>query len=211
MIDFNIDRTKDTSYLLLLKSLNQQSEALRTIHNPKTWCLSALTYALHLNDCLVLFEDLKRRWQRELPFAEAWDVDFRKWKSDIWTAVNNVQYNLDDSWKSLCDTDYARFIELSNKVADGKITIASLMFFLEGKESCIAKIIIDAGNRLSSLFVDIESTINNSSAELYQTFYDGCVESYKELHKDDLYIIRNKNYELPYDTWAASKTLKKTP
>lgn len=211
MIDFDIDIEQKSPHLDLLESLKQQSHALNTIHNPKTWCLSALTYALHLNDCLVLFEDLKNRWQQELPFAEAWDVDFRLWKSEIWSAANNIQSKTSPDWKSLCDADFAKFIELSNKVADGEITIAPLMEFVEGKETSIGNIIVDAGRQLSSLFSDIEKSINDSCSELYQTFYDSCIESYRERNKETLFTIYTKTNNQTYETWVASKTPKKLP
>lgn len=209
MIDFNIDIAQKSPHLDLLESLKQQSHALNTIHNPKTWCLSALTYALHLNDCLVLFEDLKNRWQQELPFAEAWDVDFRLWKTEIWSAANNIQSKASAEWKSLCDSDFAKFIELSNKVAEGEITIAPLMEFVEGKETSIGNIIVDAGRQLSSLFSDIEKSINYSCSELYQTFYDSCIESYRERNKETLYNIYTKTETQTYEAWVASKSPKK--
>lgn len=211
MIDFEIDITQMTPYRDLLESLIQQSHALSTIHNPKTWCLSALTYALHLNDCLVLFEDLKNRWQRELPFEEAWDVDFRYWKSEVWSAAYNTQSPANSNWKSLCDTDFAKFIELSNKVAEGEITIGPLMQFVEGKETSIGKIIVDAGRQLSELFAEIEATIYNSGSELYQTFYDNCIDSYRERKGADCYNISIKGEVQTYDAWAASKSPKKLP
>lgn len=209
MIDFDIDIEQKTPYLDLLESLIQQSHALKTIHNPKTWCLSALTYALHLNDCLVLFQDLKDRWCKELPFAEAWDVDFRQWKSDIWSAVNDTRSTTHENWKSLCDIDYKQFIELSNKVAEGVISLEPLLTFVEGKETSIAKIIVDAGGQLSTMFTEIESMIYESSSDLYQTFYDGCIEGYMLLHIDNLYEVKQKNATQTYQAWEASKSPKK--
>lgn len=212
MIDFDIDIELKTPYLDLLESLIQQSHALKTIHNPKTWCLSALTYALHLNDCLVLFQDLKDRWCKELPFAEAWDVDFRQWKSDIWSAVNDTSSKTHEKWKSLCDTDYKQFIELSNKVADGEISLEPLLAFIDGKETCFSKIIVDAGEQLSRLFGSVEDMVYHSKPELYQTFYDECVDAYNKLHKYDAHIINTKSAGAQtYSAWAASKTAKKLP
>lgn len=209
MIDFDINIEEKTPYLDLLESLTQQSHALKTIHNPKTWCLSALTYALHLNDCLVLFQDLKERWNKELPFSEAWDVKFTQWKTEIWSAVNDIQCSSDNDWKSLCDIDYQHFIELSNQVADGEITITPLISFVEGKESSIAKIIKDAGRKLSEIFRDIETMMNHSEPHLYLSFYESCIEAYKERHKGNLYVINTKSINQTYETWISSKSEKK--
>ena len=212
MIEFDIDINQKTPYLLLLESLVTQSQALRTIHNPKTWCLSALTYALHLNDCLVLFEDLKNRWARELPFGEAWDVDFRDWKIEIWSAANNTKSEVAKEWKSLCDNDYKRFIELSQQVAEGEITITPLVDFVENKETSIQQIIKDAGRKLSELFKEIEYASTHYEDSLFLAFYDECIDTYKELNKDDLYMIKAKGYsKTSYEAWEASKTLAKRP
>ena len=179
MIEFDIDINQKTPYLLLLESLVNQSQALRTIHNPKTWCLSTLTYALHLNDCLVLFEDLKNRWARELPFDEAWDVDFREWKIEIWSAANNTKSEVAKEWKSLCDNDYKRFIELSQQVAEGEITITPLVEFVENKETSIQQIIKDAGRKLSELFKEIEYASTHYEDSLLLAVYDECMDTYK--------------------------------
>lgn len=212
MIEFDIDINQKTPYLLLLESLVNQSKALKTIHNPKTWCLSALTYALHLNDCLVLFEDLKNRWARELPFDEAWDVDFREWKIEIWSAANNNKSEVAKEWKSLCDNDYKRFIELSQQVAEGEITITPLVEFVENKETSIQQIIKDAGRRLSELFSEIEHASTHYEDSLFLAFYDGCIDTYKELNKNDLYMIKAKGYsKTSYEAWETSKTLAKRP
>ena len=210
MIEFDIDIDQKTPYLLLLESLVNQSNALKTIHNHKTWCLSALTYALHLNDCLVLFEDLKNRWAKKLPFGEAWDVDFREWKSEIWTAANNIQSEVTKEWKSLCDNDYKRFIELSQQVADGEISITPLVEFVENKETSIQKIITDAGWKLSELFREIEDDSTHYNDLLFLTFYDECIETYKELNKENLYMVNARNRQT-YEAWEASKTLAKRP
>lgn len=205
MIEFDIDINQKTPYLLLLESLVNQSKAFKTIHNPKTWCLSALTYALHLNDCLVLFEDLKTRWSLELPFEEAWDVDFHQWSMTIWSAVIDIKYEEDTQWKSLCDGDYKKFIELSKQVADGEITITPLVEFVAGKESSFQKIIKDAGEALCKMFSDIERTLNKSDDSQYLSFHNRCIESYKEKNKGNLYTVRGQSY----DAWEASKTKNK--
>lgn len=211
MIEFDIDIEKKTPYLMLLESLVNQSKALRTIHNHKTWCLSALTYALHLNDCLVLFEDLKNRWARELPFGEAWDVDFRKWKSELWSAANNTKSEVSKDWKSLCDNDYKRFIELSKQVAEGEITITPLVEFVENKETSIQQIIKDAGGKLSELFSEIEHASTHYDDSLFLTFYDECIDTYKEQNKDNLYMVKIRGDRQTYEAWEASKTLVRRP
>ena len=211
MIEFDIDINQKTPYLLLLESLVNQSKALKTIHNHKTWCLSALTYALHLNDCLVLFEDLKNRWARELPFGEAWDVDFREWKSEIWTAANNIQSEVTKEWKSLCDNDYKRFIELSQQVAEGEISITPLVEFVENKETSIQKIITDAGRKLSKLFGEIENASIYNDDSLFLAFYDEWIETYKELNKENLYMVNTRGNRQTFEAWEASKTKPKRP
>lgn len=211
MIEFDIDIKNNTPYLNLLESLVNQSKALRTIHNHKTWCLSALTYALHLNDCLVLFEDLKNRWARELPFGEAWDVDFREWKTEIWSAANNTKSEVAKDWKSLCDNDYKRFIELSQQVAEGEITIMPLVEFVENKETSIQQIIKDAGGKLSELFSEIEHASTHYDDSLFLTFYDECIDTYKEMNKDNLYMVKIRGDRQTYEAWEASKTLAKRP
>ena len=210
MINFDIDKDKKTPYLILLESLVDQSNALKTIHNHKTWCLSALTYALHLNDCLVLFEDLRDRWSRELPFGEAWDVDFDDWVTKIWSAANNIQSEV-KQWKSLCDNDYRRFIELSQQVADGVITITPLVEFVENKETSIQNIITDAARKLSDLFYKIEHDRQHYVGSLYLSFYDECIETYTEINKKNLHMVYLKTYSQPYDAWEASKTEAKRP
>ena len=76
MTTFDIDNTKKTKHLEVLESLQEQGHALLATHNPHTWRLSALTFALHLHDCFILFSQLKAKWMERLPFSEAWDVDF---------------------------------------------------------------------------------------------------------------------------------------
>ena len=211
MIDFEIDISKPTPYKEVLDSLREQSHALKTIHNPKTWCLSALTYALHLNDCMVLFNDLKQRWSQELPFAEAWDVNFRQWKNDIWSAVQNTNSQTQNNWKSLCDTDYAQFITLSHKFVEGEIPITPLLDFVQGKDSDIAKIIVDVGGQLSKLFTEIDNMLNQSNSILYNDFFSNCIVGYNHSHSVDLHNINLKSGSQPYDNWAASKTSRKLP
>ena len=59
MTTFDIDNTKKTKHREVLESLVEQAHALQAIHNPHTWRLSALTFALHLHDCQILFTQLK--------------------------------------------------------------------------------------------------------------------------------------------------------
>ena len=96
MTTFDIDNTKKTKHLEVLESLVEQGHALRATHNPQTWRLSALTFALHINDCIILFSRLKDKWAERLPLSEAWDVDFTEWKTRIWSLVNNVSSFTED-------------------------------------------------------------------------------------------------------------------
>ena len=89
MDTFRIDKTP-TKYKVILDGIIEQGHALKAIHNPQTWCLSALTFALHLYDCTILFERVKDRWKIRLPFAEAWDVDFSVWKNSVWSAAIDI-------------------------------------------------------------------------------------------------------------------------
>jgi len=210
MIDFEIDIEKPTPYKEVLVSLIEQSHALQTIHNPKTWCLSALTYALHLNDCLVLFSDLKERWKQSLPFDEAWDVDLRQWRSDIWSAAINTD-SATKQWESLCDTDYGRFLDLSRQFIEGEIPLTPLLDFVKGKNSNLSQIIQDVARKLIALFGEIEQMLVSCETDLFADFYDGCIEGYAETHSDNLYFINTKTDAQPYDTWKASKTAKALP
>ncbi len=69
MTTFDIDNTQKTKYLEVLESLVEQGHSLRAIHSPQTWRLSALTFALHLHDSIILFGKLKEKWSQRLPLS----------------------------------------------------------------------------------------------------------------------------------------------
>lgn len=200
-----------TPYKHILVSLKEQSHALRFTHNTKTWNLSAVTYALHLNDCMVLFEDLKRRWKSALPYKEAWDVDLNKWKNQVWNDANNANNNDVSGWQSLCDKDYAKFIELSEKLVGGKIPLAPLLDFVEGKQSNLSRIIIDMARELSQKIGEIDSMLNESNRKAYEHFYDGLMNDFQSRHKSIYHVIFKGGEPVSFDKWAASKSSKKLP
>lgn len=200
-----------TPYKHILVSLKEQSHALRYTHNTKTWNLSAVTYALHLNDCMVLFEDLKRRWQGALPYKEAWDVDLNKWKNQVWSDANNANNNEVSGWQSLCDKDYARFIELSEGLVGGEIPLAPLLDFVEGKQSSLSQIIIDVANQLATLIRDIDRMLNESSEKAYQGLYDRLMKDYQKRYRESLHVVFQGGSQVSYDSWSASKSPKKLP
>lgn len=214
MTTFDINNTKETKYLEVLESLEQQGHALLATHNPHTWRLSALTFALHLYDCIILFGQLKDKWAMRLPFSEAWDVDFTEWKNRIWSLVNNVssfteepQYN---DWQSLCEEDYHTFIEKANDCLSGIIPLKELTDFLSEKNTELKKIIIDSGQDLSMLFANTETMLYESSAALYELFYEDLASIYFSENASP-YQIEESGQTITYERWKASKTPKRLP
>lgn len=215
MKTFNIDKDVKTPYLRVLESLVEQSNSLKATHNPHTWRLSALTFALHLHDCFVLFADLKERWGKSLPFSEAWDVNLKNWKSEIWDITNNVlsftSKTLISSWVSLCEKDYNTFIEITKDCLNGELPIQDLLDFLKDKNTELQKVILDCGKKLSTLLKDIEEMLHNSSSELFEKFFDNMMQIYMNENSDHLYVIENNGEPMDYEDWKASKTRKKLP
>lgn len=215
MNTFNIKKDVKTPYLRVLESLVEQSNSLKATHNPQTWRLSALTFALHLHDCYVLFANLKERWGKCLPFSEAWDVNLKEWKNDIWNISNNViSFTTDDSyssWVTLCEKDYNTFIEITKDCLNGELPIQDLLDFLKDKNTELEKVILDCGKTLSTLLKDIEEMLHNSSSELFENFFDNMMQIYMKENADYLYVIENNGELLDYEDWKASKTRKKLP
>ena len=214
MTTFDINNSKPTKYLEVLESLEQQGHALLATHNPHTWRLSALTFALHLHDCIILFGQLKEKWSMRLPFSEAWDVDFTEWKNRIWSLVYNVssfteepQYN---DWQSLCEEDYHTFIEKANDCLLGIIPLKELIDFLAEKNTELKRIIIDTGQDLSMLFANTETMLYESSAALYELFYEDLASIYFRENASP-YQIEESGQTITYERWKASKTPKRLP
>ncbi len=214
MTTFDIDNTKKTKHREVLESLVEQAHALQAIHNPHTWRLSALTFALHLHDCQILFSQLKERWAERLPFSEAWDVDFSEWKNHIWSLVNNVSSFTEDSafqdWKRLCEEDYHTFLEKANDCLAGGIPLKELIDFLSEKNSELKKVIMDSGQDLSTLFAKIEEMLYSSDSVLYETFYNDLADIYMSENPNP-YNIDNDGMPMPYERWKASKSKKRLP
>lgn len=214
MTTFDINNTIKTKYLVVLESLVEQAHVLQAIHNPQTWRLSALTFALHIHDCIVLFDSLKEKWKTCLPFSEAWDVDLTEWKTKIWTKVNEVESFVEkteyDGWQRLCEEDYHTFIEKAKECLSGELPLKDLNEFLSEKNTELKQIIVDSGGDLSALFRETEEMLNNSDAALYERFYDDLVNiSMNENSKE--YWIDDDGSLVPYANWKAKITPKRLP
>lgn len=214
MTTFDIDNTQKTKYLEVLESLVEQGHSLRAIHSPQTWRLSALTFALHLHDSIILFGKLKEKWSQRLPLSEAWDVDFTEWKSRIWSLVNNVSSFTEDSeyadWQRLCEEDYHTFLEKANGCLTGVIPLKELIDFLSEKNTELKKVIIDSGQDLSSLFSDTETMLYDSPTELYESFYEDLANIYMN-ENENPYQIDENGLPVAYERWKASKSKKRLP
>ena len=214
MTTFDIDNTCKTKYLEILESLKEQAHALKAIHNPQTWRLSALTFALHLHDCYVLFESLKKKWAVKLPFSEAWDVDFSEWKNDIWSLVNDVSSFTENEkyvhFQRLCEEDYHTFIKKAGECLGGILPLNNLLNFLSEKNAELKTVIIDSGQDLATLFSETQAMLYDLPSSLYETFYDDLVGIYLN-GKDSPYLIDGKEGPVPYEQWKASKSQKKIP
>lgn len=214
MTTFDIDNTCKTKYLEILESLKEQAHALKAIHNPQTWRLSALTFALHLHDCYTLFDELKKRWAVKLPFSEAWDVDLSEWKNEIWSIVNDVSSFTENKeyahLQRLCEDDYCTFIKKAGECLGGKIPLKELLDFLSEKNTELKRIIIDSGQDLSKQFSETQEMLYNSPTSLYEAFYDDLVSIYL---KDNAmpYLIESNDGPMPYEQWKASKSQKRLP
>ena len=214
MTTFDIDNTSKTKYLEVLESLKEQAHALKAIHNPQTWRLSALTFALHLHDCYVLFESLKKKWAVRLPFSEAWDVDLSEWKNDIWSLVNDVSSFTENEeyahLQRLCEEDYHTFIKKAGECLGGDLPLNDLLDFLSEKNTELKNVIIDSGQDLSTLLSETQAMLYDLPSSLYETFYDDLIGIYLN-GNDTPYLIDGSEGPVPYEQWKASKSQKKLP
>lgn len=214
MTTFDIDSTTKTKYLEVLDSLEGQAKVLPAIHNPQTWRLSALTFALHIHDCIVLFDSLKEKWKTCLPFSEAWDVDFTEWKSKIWRLVNDIP-SFDEKaeyveWQRLCEEDYHTFIAKAKECLSGELPLKDLNEFLSEKNTELKQIIVDSGKDLSALFSETEGMLYKSDAALYEKFYDDLANISMNENGNE-YLIDDNGTPMPYAKWKASKSPKRLP
>lgn len=214
MTSFDIDNTCKTKYLEVLESLKEQAHALKAIHNPQTWRLSALTFALHLHDCYVLFDSLRKKWAVKLPFSEAWDVDFSKWKNDIWSLVNDVSSFTENTeyvhFQRLCEEDYCTFIKKADECLGGNLPLKDLLDFLSERNTELKNVIINSGQDLATLFTETQEMLYKTPTSLYETFYDDLVGIYLN-ENDTPYTIAANDGPVPYEQWKASKSQKKLP
>lgn len=214
MTTFDIDNTCKTEYLEILESLKEQAHALKAIHNPQTWRLSALTFALHLHDCYILFDELKRKWAIKLPFSEAWDVDLSEWRNDIWSLVNDVSSFTENEeyvhLQRLCEEDYHTFIKKAGECLGGNLPLKDLLDFLAEKNTELKNVIIDSGQDLATLFNETQSMFYSSPPLLYETFYDDLFHIYLKNNATP-YQIDGNDGPVPYEQWKASKSQKRLP
>ena len=171
MTTFDIDNTQKTKYLEVLESLVEQGHSLRAIHSPQTWRLSALTFALHLHDSIILFGKLKEKWSQRLPLSEAWDVDFTEWKSRIWSLVNNVSSFTEDSeyadWQRLCEEDYHTFLEKANRCLSGVIPLKELIDFLSERNTELKKVIIHSFQKPRQCYMTLQLSCMNLFTKIW--------------------------------------------
>lgn len=212
MITFDIKYDKETKYKKILVSLSEQAKALKYIHNPNTWRLSALTLALEIHDCIILFEDLKSRWKDDLPFSEAWDVDFAHWKSELWSNVNDIFSFTNEAkyhhWKTLCDVDYKVFMDKVNACLNGNIPINDVLNFLHDKNTELSAVVITMGNALTKILTEIDEIPQNASSELFVRYYEELMQTYMTENSDNPYPIEEDAEILTFEHWIASKSEK---
>lgn len=205
--DINKDRTKHRE---ILESVKKQGEALKFIHNPNTWRLSALSFSLYLNDCTILFEDLKKRWEKELPFYEAWDVDFGLWKNELWSPISNItRFNVTDDAnriEKLCDIDYHIYVTKARKCLEGQIPINDIINFLKDKNTQLECIIINIGETLIELLAEIEKQILSAPSDYFIQIYDDLMSIYMSENSRNPYPIDNGIDIIPFEKWITSKS-----
>lgn len=210
MITFNIDNTQKTKHLEVLESLAEQAHALHAIHNPQTWRLSALTFALHLYDCTILFQNVRERWRKQLPFSEAWDVDFAEWKNRIWSIVmdtNSISsYEKYGEWKQLCSDDINEFVTKASNYLKGDVPLIEVLVFLKGKNTELSDVVLNMGQVLSALLAEIDNISTTTSTEEYVGFYDSLMAIYLKENADNPYPIKTDNNVTSFDKWIASKS-----
>jgi len=212
MTTFDIDNTKKTKYLEVLESLVEQGHALRSVHNPQTWSLSVLTFALHLYDCSALFSNTKERWNKQLPFSEAWDVDFADWKSKIWSLVIDangfVSDERNDEWKQLCNSDINAFVAKASECLNGNVPISEVLAFLKDRKTELSEVVVNMGQMLSTILADIDNIPTAASKIQFVEYYDSLMNIYMKEHHDNPYPVNMGEEVVSFEKWIASKTEK---
>lgn len=210
MNTFNINNTQKSKHLEVLESLAEQAHALHAIHNPQTWRLSALTFALHLYDCTVLFQDVRDRWRKQLPLSEAWDVEFGKWKNKIWSIVMDTNstssYEKYGDWKRLCNDDINEFVTKANNYLNGDVPISDVLDFLKDKDTELSEVVLNIGQTLTSLLVEIDNISTSTTTKEYVDYYDSLMDIYLKENADNPYPIKTDNSITSFDKWIASKS-----
>lgn len=210
MNTFNIDNTQKTNHLEVLESLAEQAHALRAIHNPQTWRLSALTFALHLYDCTILFQDVRDRWRKQLPLSEAWDVDFAEWKNKIWSIVMDTNslssYEKYGEWKKLCNDDINEFVTKANNYLNGDVPISVVLEFLKDKNTGLSEVVLNMGQVLSALLAEIDNISTTTATNEYVDYYDSLMGIYLKENADNPYPIKTDSNVTSFDKWIASKS-----
>ena len=213
MTTFDINTSK---YSEILNGIIEQGRALKTIHNPQTLRLSVLTYALRLYDSTILFRKLKNKWQRELPFYDAWDVNFSKSANTVWEVVVDISsFTSNDmfrEWTHLCDKDINNFIRIAHEYLNGDVPISEVLGYLENKDSGLSSVIENLGNALATvlfLFIFMKNLLPKEiSKTVYVDLYDRLIGIYMDDHKNNPYPIVIDGEETTFDNWIASKTEK---
>ena len=212
MKTFEIDNTQETEHKKILESLSEQAKALKYIHNPNTWRLSALTLALHIHDCIILFENVKARWKEKLPFYEAWDVDFSYWKSELWSNVNNIASFTSDPkfqhWEKLSDTDYQVFLSKVNECLKGDIPINDILGFLHDRNTELSVVVVNMGNTLTQIITEIDEIPQTANSVLFINYYNELMRIYLTENSNNPYPIEEDAEIMTFDHWIASKSEK---
>jgi hypothetical protein len=208
---FKISNTP-TEYKEVLESVNKQGEALRFVHNPNTWRLSTLTFSLHLNDSIIMFNELKVRWKTELPFVEAWDVNFGEWINTIWStihSISSISTTYDDyKIRRLCDLDYVVYMEKAQKCIDGEIPINDVINFLKDKNTKLEQIVWILGEDLTGLLKEIEEMTLSAPSSLFVQLYEEMMGIYMAEYGSNPYPIDNNGEIITFDRWISSKSEK---
>ena len=211
MTTFNIEKAP-TKYKEILDGIIEQGRALKSLHNPQTWRLSALAYALQLHDCTVLFSDVKDRWKNQLPFSEAWDTDFAFWKNEVWSAVidTNSFTSIDKygNWKYLCESDINVFLKKASDCLKGIVPITEVLDFLNDKETGLSEVILKMGEELTIILAEIDEIPITASNEQYEIFYESLMNIYMTENKNNPFPIIVGDDIISFDKWIATKTEK---
>lgn len=210
MTTFDIDNSQKTKLLEVLESIKEQAHALKYIHNPQTWRLSALTLALHLNDSTILFEEARDRWKKELPIDEAWDVDFAEWARNLWPPIYGIRSITKTEeyrhWENLCDADFKIFLSKASGCINGEVPLNEVLEFLKDKDKELTDVVISMGQSFIAILREIKENFLKSPNEYYISIYDKLMETYLDNYSDNPYPVEFDGETVSFETWIASKT-----